>query len=331
LIVSTINASAFNTVENSLTTTTNSIIYVPDDYRTIQAAVDAAVDGNTIVVKEGIYAENIVINKKLSVLAYDQYTAVITGDLSNGLDNQFNPLVEIEANGVYLWGFKIEIYTGPISYLKGIYIKNSEDITIVQNILTNGNENKNGLGIDVEYSKNIEIIDNDITNCNICGIRIKSSNYNIIRDNAIVDCEEYGGIWISDGNNNIIYNNEIFSNDAWGIRLDNTHYNNIDDNRIEFNSVHLSESNYNTVTNNKLMDAGIYLYRSNYNTVTNNKLRLGGSIGETECEGNDISGNDDISISKPLSRIVSSPFVEKVLSNLKIQSLFSIFKQFVNK
>ena len=40
-----------------------SIIYVPDDYSTIQAAVDAASPGNTIIVKDGIYTENVDVNK----------------------------------------------------------------------------------------------------------------------------------------------------------------------------------------------------------------------------------------------------------------------------
>ena len=35
------------------------IIYVPDDYKTIQKAIDNASDGDTIIVRDGIYKENI--------------------------------------------------------------------------------------------------------------------------------------------------------------------------------------------------------------------------------------------------------------------------------
>ncbi|MHC4943461.1 MAG: right-handed parallel beta-helix repeat-containing protein, partial [Planctomycetota bacterium] len=34
-------------------------IYVPDDYPTIQQAIDAAVNGDTIIVRPGTYVENI--------------------------------------------------------------------------------------------------------------------------------------------------------------------------------------------------------------------------------------------------------------------------------
>ena len=38
-------------------------IYVPDDYAKIQWAVDNASDGDTIIVRDGVYVENIDINK----------------------------------------------------------------------------------------------------------------------------------------------------------------------------------------------------------------------------------------------------------------------------
>ncbi len=37
-------------------------IYVPDDYPTIQQAVDAALPGDTIIVRDGTYVENIFVH-----------------------------------------------------------------------------------------------------------------------------------------------------------------------------------------------------------------------------------------------------------------------------
>lgn len=42
-------------------------IYVPDSYPTIQAAVDAASPGDTIIVRDGTYRENIDVNKRLTI------------------------------------------------------------------------------------------------------------------------------------------------------------------------------------------------------------------------------------------------------------------------
>lgn len=45
------------------------IIHVPDDYTTIQEAIDAAADGDTIIVRYGIYKEDYIrIRKKLSIV-----------------------------------------------------------------------------------------------------------------------------------------------------------------------------------------------------------------------------------------------------------------------
>ena len=43
------------------------IIYVPDDYPTIQSAINASSDGDTIMVAAGLYEESVVINKSLTL------------------------------------------------------------------------------------------------------------------------------------------------------------------------------------------------------------------------------------------------------------------------
>ena len=41
--------------------------YVPDDYAKIQWAVDAAFAGDTIIVRDGTYTENVDVNKRLTI------------------------------------------------------------------------------------------------------------------------------------------------------------------------------------------------------------------------------------------------------------------------
>nr|QNO57598.1 hypothetical protein POLJIEDG_00001 [Methanosarcinales archaeon ANME-1 ERB7] len=43
-----------------------STFYVPDGYETIQAAVEAASHGDTIIVRDGMYIENIDIKQELN-------------------------------------------------------------------------------------------------------------------------------------------------------------------------------------------------------------------------------------------------------------------------
>jgi len=45
------------------TVATATTIYVPYNYPTIQAAVDAANPGDTIIVQDGTYVENVGVNK----------------------------------------------------------------------------------------------------------------------------------------------------------------------------------------------------------------------------------------------------------------------------
>ena len=52
-------------------------ITVPEDYLTIQAALDAAQPGDTVYVKAGRYTENLVIDKPLSLVGEDRTTTII--------------------------------------------------------------------------------------------------------------------------------------------------------------------------------------------------------------------------------------------------------------
>ena len=52
-------------------------ITVPDDYRTIQAAIDAAQPGDTVYIKAGRYVENLTIAKPLHLVGEDRTKVVI--------------------------------------------------------------------------------------------------------------------------------------------------------------------------------------------------------------------------------------------------------------
>ena len=97
LLTVSVNANAGNTV-----------IKVPGDYATIQAAINAAVSGDTVLVSAGTYHESLIILKPLTIKSVDgAATTIIDGN--SATENYY--MVNIKADNVTLDGFTI---TNPI-------------------------------------------------------------------------------------------------------------------------------------------------------------------------------------------------------------------------
>jgi len=78
------------------------IVYVPDDYLTIQAAVDIASDGDTIIVRDGTYIENVDITKLLIIQSEKG-----TGSTSVTAANPDDHIFYVTAEGVTISGFTV--------------------------------------------------------------------------------------------------------------------------------------------------------------------------------------------------------------------------------
>ena len=57
-----------------------STITVPDDYPTIQEAINNAADGDTVFVKTGTYYEHVVVNKTVSLVGENSDMTIIDGN-----------------------------------------------------------------------------------------------------------------------------------------------------------------------------------------------------------------------------------------------------------
>jgi len=69
-----------NTIRWGMASTENgTIIHVPLNFTSIQAAVDNANSSDTIIISPGIYAENLIINKSLTMIGEDRDTTIIDG------------------------------------------------------------------------------------------------------------------------------------------------------------------------------------------------------------------------------------------------------------
>ena len=223
----------------------------------IQDLIDNASDGDTINIPSGIYYENIIINKSISLVGEDKDTTVIDAS-GNGT------VIKIHADCVNISGFTIQnsgkvysysdsgIYirfnyttiTGNIidsNYCYGIYTLHSNNDNITNNILSN-----NGYGIHLHSSINSNIkrnniifnkysgivvwgrgnsiIENTILN-NMNGILFSSTSYNVVKGNTIIS-NNHSGITIYASWSNIVNGNNIQSN-GFGILLEDITFGNI--------------------------------------------------------------------------------------------------------
>jgi len=163
-------------------------IYVPDDYAKIQWAVDNASVEDTIVVRDGVYVENVVVNKKLTIKSENGSAYCI-------VDGSGSTVFTLEADGIRIEGFTI---TGG-GY--GIYIRSNNN-----NIISNNTISSNTYGIYLMDSNNNSISNNLISSNYDYGIYLYESNKNSIFNNIISN----NGYGIDlEGNNNSISNNNL--------------------------------------------------------------------------------------------------------------------------
>jgi hypothetical protein len=99
LLFSSIFTCAFNIQKAKAAET----LIVPDNYPTIQAAINAASNGDTIFVRSGTYNENIVVNKMVTLIGENSNNTII----NNGNDYAY-AVVNIQSGNVTVENFTIQ-------------------------------------------------------------------------------------------------------------------------------------------------------------------------------------------------------------------------------
>lgn len=238
---------AFN-VSQAKAELTGGTIVVPDDYPTIQEAINSADEGDAIFVKGGTYYENLVINKTVSLVGEDRETTIVDGNYSNAMN--------VTANNVTIQSFTILSHTWLSGqWESGIYLNYANSCIIADNII----EDNALFGIHCEGSSNNIISENTITKNELAGIGIWwNGNNNNITNNNISD-NGYGlesaGIRISSGTNNVIFGNYIAGNFFSGVYI-----------------THVTTKNYvieNNITKNKaygmqIGTSGNFIFHNNF-------------------------------------------------------------------
>ncbi len=237
----------------------------------IQAAVNSASSGDTIIVDPGTYTENIVINNKdnLEIRSSQGPDNTTIASNSTGKD-----IISIGARtNLKITGFTISGAGGGSS---GINLNMCRDCAVENNKFLN-----NSVGIYLRSSGNIVIRNNIVTTGTGSGIYSTQSYSTTISGNNISGYTSGIYIFNSQGSNTIS-GNTVSQNSGSGIQLEDTNNNNtLESNIVSSNGVR-----------------GVYLARSSKNNLKNNIVSSNGGNGiemgyssENTVLGNKVSGN----------------------------------------
>ena len=213
-------------------------VYVPDGYPSIQSAVDATNPDDIIVVRDGIYIENIDIDKRLTIESENGADSTIV-QAASANDHVF----EVTQDYVNIIGFTIQGAVGEYPDWKfGIHLDHARYCTIADNVLSN----------------------------NYDGIRVSSSSHNVLTDNVAENSYDNGISIQNSSNNSVQYN--VLSNNSGGVLLFRSSYNEITYNSILSNNpsgIYLSyDSAGNSIHTNSFSDnaenVGFYDAGANY-------------------------------------------------------------------
>ncbi len=215
------------------------IIAVPADYTTIQDAVDKAEDGDTVIVGDGYYRENIVIDKPLILISRNGHekTTIEAGKADEDV---------LRIDGVD--GAAITGFTLKGSEHAGVHLYEAAG-----NRISGNNIEKNYNGLFLEYSKD-NSIRNNVSKKNTQGIYLFYSDGNLIEKNS-ADSNTDKGIVLHASHGNILRDNTADANYWNGITLTSSHRNIIEDNRAVRNTypIVMSDSRENKLVNNTTM------------------------------------------------------------------------------
>jgi nitrous oxidase accessory protein NosD len=173
-------------------------ITVPDDYLTIQEAINQASEGDIIFVRNGTYCENVVVNKSVALVGEDKECTVIDG-------GEVGTVIEIDSDNVTVSGFEI------------------------RNCSITGED----WGIALNQSSKSIVSGNIIRS--VCAIRVIGGSGNRIIDNSVMGTDDYcvwNGLQLVNCSGNVVSHNILSSHCHFALTMHNS-----TDNHISFNYI----------------------------------------------------------------------------------------------
>jgi parallel beta-helix repeat protein len=183
-------------------------VSVPDDYPTIQSAIDNAVSGDTVFVSAGLYYERVTVNKTLTLVG-DNWETILDG-------NNMGTLIRVTADNVKITGFKLQ-NSGWKWGRAGVEVYNADNCVIEDNFVYLTCHQ-----IRLVESRGSRVISNIVSAPgnpfpqSAYGIRLENCTDCIVIHNNVSN--NIGGIHFEGATNCLATGNQVFQN-SQGIRL----------------------------------------------------------------------------------------------------------------
>lgn len=227
----------------------------PADFNTIQKAINNVSAGSTILVRNGLYVENVVVNKSVSLIGESNVATIVDGNRTGSVFNITN------TDNVHISNFTVRNSNTLLGF--GVTLDHSSGNTISHNRITG---NRDGIGlsfsynniilynnislnyfsaIDAEYSAG-NVFSYNIMSENSYGIKLSTCDFNIFSENTLRSTGDGITLWKSSGNT--ISGNAVTENN-YGITAVSCNDNRIYQNNFNNTSTFFFQESNNTWDN----------------------------------------------------------------------------------
>lgn len=187
-------------------------LLVPEQFLTIQSAVDAAQEGDRILVNDGLYEEDVVVNKPLIIESVNGSDSTSVSSSANGI------AFLVQSPFVTIQGF--ELTTAFLNQYAGIYFfEGADDGQSIDNRCSSRVGGQNNYHVLIDEADRITVKGLYCDKFGIAGIWAEDTAESQFINNTITN-QRYHGIYLRDGFEVLIDNNTLNENKRTGLAID---------------------------------------------------------------------------------------------------------------